>query len=78
MTISKAGIKDPGEPDDTRTDMDIVQAVGKSMQRVTRPRNALDIIGTREMTPAYTPDSNVKPDESAPEPLLAEGHKITF
>lgn len=45
MAIGKDGIQDPTEPDDTRSDMDIVRSVGKSMQRITRPRNALDIIG---------------------------------
>lgn len=45
MNISRRGLIDPEQPLDDRSDMEIVVAIGKSMERVTAPRNTVDILG---------------------------------
>ena len=45
LSVGKAGMADPDEALDERDDAEIIDAVGKSMQRDTRPRNALDLLG---------------------------------
>ena len=45
MEVGQDGLVDPEQPVDDRSDMDIVAAMGRSMERVTAPRNALDVLG---------------------------------
>jgi conjugative relaxase-like TrwC/TraI family protein len=45
MNISRQGLADPEPPVDDRSAMEIVAALGKSMERVKVPRNALDVLG---------------------------------
>jgi conjugative relaxase-like TrwC/TraI family protein len=45
MNVSRAGVAAPEQLEDDHSDMEIVAAIGRSMERVTAPRNALDILG---------------------------------
>ncbi|OYV32314.1 MAG: hypothetical protein B7Z81_12940 [Acidocella sp. 20-61-6] len=45
LAVGNNGMADPEDSDDDRSTDEIIETVGKSMQRDTRPRNALDIIG---------------------------------
>lgn len=45
MDIDHRGLIDLEQPLDDRNDVEIVAAIGRSMERVTVPRNALDILG---------------------------------
>src|SRR6202044_387323 len=44
MNISRHGLIDPEQPVDDRSDMEIAAAIGRSMERATTPRNALDVL----------------------------------
>jgi ATP-dependent exoDNAse (exonuclease V) alpha subunit len=46
MNISRNRLTDPEQPADERSDSEIVAAIGRSMERVTAPRNAFDVIGS--------------------------------
>jgi len=45
MNVGRRGLIDPEQPVDDRSDAEIVAAMGKSVERVTAPRNALDVLG---------------------------------
>jgi hypothetical protein len=45
MNITRHGLVDPEQPLYERSDMEVVAAIGKSMERVVAARNALDVIG---------------------------------
>ncbi len=45
MNVGRHGLVDPGQSVDDRGDMEIIAAIGRSMERVITPRNALDILG---------------------------------
>ena len=45
LAVGNTGMADPEDSDDERDDSEIIEAVGISMQRDTRPRNALDLMG---------------------------------
>jgi len=45
VNVGRRGLVDPEQPVDDRSDAEIVAAIDKSMQRVTAPRNALDVLG---------------------------------
>jgi len=45
VNVSRTGLADPEQPVDDRSDAETVAAIGKSMERVTAPRNALDVLG---------------------------------
>lgn len=42
MNLGRAGLADPGQLVDDRSDMEIIAAIGRSMEWVSAPRNALD------------------------------------
>ncbi|GAN81456.1 MobF family relaxase [Acidocella aminolytica] len=44
LNVSKHAMEDPVQAEDMRSDTAIATIVGKSMERVTRPRNALDVL----------------------------------
>ncbi len=46
MNISRNRLTDPEQPADERSDSEIVAAIGRSMERVTAPHNAFDVIGS--------------------------------
>lgn len=48
MSVGRKGMADPDHDADERSDDDIIAAVGKSMERTTAPRNALDVVGMPE------------------------------
>lgn len=45
LSVGQSGMADPDEAPDERENAEIIEAIGRSMQRDTRPRNALDLIG---------------------------------
>jgi hypothetical protein len=45
LSVGHVGMADPIDDEDARTNDEIIEAVGKSMQRNMRPRNALDLLG---------------------------------
>jgi len=45
LSVGQSNMADPDEAPDERSADEIIEAVGRSMQRDTRPRNALDLIG---------------------------------
>ena len=49
VTVGRHGMTDPEDPEDSRDDMEIVAAVGRSMERPVAPRNALDVIGLEKV-----------------------------
>lgn len=51
MNVGRAGLADPEQPVDVRSYMEIVAAIGKSMERVVAVRNALDVIGLPQTLP---------------------------
>lgn len=54
MNVERRGLIDPEQPVDDRSDAEIGAAMGKSVERVTAPRNALDVLGLP------TPPQNVQ------------------
>ena len=53
MNIDRRGLIDPEQPLDDRSDMEIAAAIGRSMERATAPRNALDVLGLPPSMPKW-------------------------
>ncbi len=49
LSVGQAAMADPDEAPDERENAEIIEAIGRSMQRDTRPRNALDVVGMPKM-----------------------------
>lgn len=65
MRLSRNRLIDHEQPPDQRSDMEIVSAIGRSMQRKAVPRNALDIIGL----PPYPVQHEAMPEEAIDVPM---------
>ena len=66
VNVGRGGLVDSEQPVDDRGDAEIVAAIGKSMERVTAPRNALDVLGMSQVHPNAARQT---PRETAPSPM---------